>query len=314
MGDTLICLPLFGDRRIGYHLQPVQMPAKKQGMKSEAAPHQKYKMQLRENMRPDFTIDQRWDDYTADDHAIWRELYERQSKLMPGRACSEFIDGLKQLDMADAVPRFDQLSDMLMKRTGWQVVAVPGAVPGDIFFEHLANRRFPATDWIRTRKQMAYLQEPDVFHDIYGHVPLLMDPVFADYMQAYGLGGLKAKALKGITNLGRLYWYTVEFGLIKSKRDNNELRIYGAGILSSSEETVYSLTSALPKRVAFDIKRMMRTDFHITDLQELYFVIDDFQQLFNATRSDFAPYYDELRGQSSHRPTDTVQSDRLLVI
>lgn len=280
----------------------------------EPTAQQKYKIELRENMRPDYTIDQRWDNYSAADHAIWRELYARQSKLMPGRACSEFIDGLTQLDMSAGVPRFDQLSDILMKRTGWQVVAVPGAVPGDVFFEHLANRRFPATDWIRTREQMGYLQEPDVFHDIYGHVPLLIDPVFGDYMQAYGLGGLKAKALKGITNLGRLYWYTVEFGLIKSKRDNDELRIYGAGILSSSEETVYSLTSPKPQRVAFDIKRMMRTDFHITDLQELYFVIDDFEQLFDATRPDFTAYYDELRGQPAHKPTDRVEGDRLIGI
>lgn len=283
-------------------------------MKLEASPNQKYKMQLRENMRPDFTIDQDWEHYSADDHAIWQELYKRQSKLMPGRACSEFIEGLEQLQMAEGVPRFEQLSDILMKRTGWQVVAVPGAVPGDVFFEHLANRRFPATDWIRTREQMAYLEEPDVFHDIYGHVPLLINPVFADYMQAYGLGGLKAKALKGITNIGRLYWYTVEFGLIRSKRDNDELRIYGAGILSSSEETVYSLTSPTPKRVAFDIKRIMRTDFHITDLQELYFVIDDFEQLFDATRPDFTPYYEELRGQPSHQPADIVKGDRLIAL
>lgn len=283
-------------------------------MKAEPSHQQKYKMQLRENMRPDFTIDQQWDNYTAADHALWRELYAQQSKLMPGRACSEFIDGLKQMGMGEGVPRFDQLSELLMKRTGWQVVAVPGAVPGDVFFEHLANRRFPATDWIRTREQMGYLKEPDVFHDIYGHVPLLIDPVFADYMQAYGLGGLKAKALKGITNIGRLYWYTVEFGLIKSKRDDNELRIYGAGILSSSEETLYSLNSPVPKRVAFDIKRMMRTDFHITNVQELYFVINDFEQLFDATRPDFTPYYEALRGQSAYQPTDDVPGDRLIAI
>lgn len=283
-------------------------------MEPETSSNQKYKLQLREHMRPDFTVDQQWDHYTPEDHATWRELYQRQLKLMPGRACSEFIDGLQQLDMSGGVPRFDQLSEILMQRTGWQVVAVPGAVPGPIFFEHLANRRFPATDWIRTREQMAYLKEPDVFHDIFGHVPLLINPIFADYMQAYGQGGLKAKALKGITNLGRLYWYTVEFGLIRSKRDNNELRIYGAGILSSSEETVYSLTSPKPQRVAFDLKRMMRTDFHITDLQELYFVIDDFEQLFDATRPDFTPYYEELRGQPSHQPTDKVAGDRLIAI
>ena len=276
--------------------------------------NQKYKLQLREGMRPEFTVDQRWDHYTASDHAIWKELFDRQSALMPGRACSEFIDGLKQLNMADEVPRFDKLSEILMKRTGWQVVAVPGAVPGPIFFEHLANRRFPATDWIRTREQMAYLEEPDVFHDIYGHVPLLINPVFADYMQAYGQGGMKAKALKGIVNLGRLYWYTVEFGLMKSKRDDGELRIYGAGILSSSEETVYSLKSPVPQRVGFDVKRIMRTDFHITDLQELYFVIDDFEQLFDATRPDFAPYYQELKGQPAYQPTDKVPGDRIISI
>lgn len=283
-------------------------------MEPDSTPNQKYKMQLRENMRPDYTVDQRWDHYTAADHALWKELYQRQSKLLPGRACSDFIDGLQQMNMEDEVPRFDALSEILMKRTGWQVVAVPGAVPGPVFFEHLANRRFPATDWIRTREQMAYLQEPDVFHDIYGHVPLLINPIFADYMQAYGQGGMKAKALKGIVNLGRLYWYTVEFGLMKSKRDNNELRIYGAGILSSSEESVYSLESPVPKRVAFDVKRIMRTDFHITNLQERYFVIDDFEQLFDATRPDFAPYYEELRGQPSYQPTDTVEGEPLIPI
>lgn len=283
-------------------------------MESDPESNQKYKLQLRENMRPDFTVDQRFEHYTDADHAIWRELYAGQSKLLPGRACAEFIDGLKQLDMGSGVPRFDQLSEILMKRTGWQVVAVPGAVPGDIFFEHLANRRFPATDWIRTREQMGYLQEPDVFHDIFGHVPLLINPIFADYMQAYGQGGLKAKALKGIVNLGRLYWYTVEFGLMKSKRDNDELRIYGAGILSSSQETVYSLESPAPQRVAFDVKRIMRTDFHITDLQELYFVIDDFEQLFDATRPDFAPYYQEMRGQPAYVPRDHVAGDVLITL
>ena len=277
---------------------------------------QKYKIERRAEMAEDFTIEQKWEDYSAEDHAVWKALYNELFELLiPNMACKEYRDGLREFGDAignDGVPRFDALSDVLDKKTGWRIVAVPGAVPGDIFFQHLANRRFPVTDWIRSREQMHYIEQPDAFHDIFGHVPLLLNPIFADYMAAYGRGGLKAKDLKGIKYLGRLYWYTVEFGLIKSRYNDDELRIYGAGILSSPKESVYSLQSAKPNRIKFDIKRIMQTDFNITDLQNLYFVVDSFEQLFDATKVDFTQYYEELRGSEPYQPEQLLKTDDLL--
>ena len=280
-----------------------------------SAAKQKYKIARRAEMREDYTIDQIWEDYSAEDHALWRELFRDVSQLIEGRACSEYIDGLREfgdLIGEEGVPEFNRLSEVLDKKTGWSIVAVPGAIPGEVFFSHLANRRFPVTDWIRSREQMEYLQEPDAFHDIIGHVPLLLNPVFADYMEAYGRGGLKAMGLKGIRNIGRLYWYTVEFGLIKSKRDQDELRIYGAGILSSTKEIKYSLYSQEPNRIGFDVMRMMQTDFHITDVQQVYFVIESFEQLFDATRVDFSKYYEALRGKEAYTPQDVLPTDTLI--
>lgn len=266
----------------------------------------------------DFTIAQGWDDYSGEDHAVWRVLFERQSKLLPGRACDEFLHGLTGLGVAaDRIPDFEQLSDILERTTGWRIVAVPGLVPDDVFFAHLAARRFPATNWIRKRAQMDYLQEPDVFHDIFGHVPMLMAPVFADYMAAYGRGGLKALRLGALTNLARLYWYTVEFGLIRRQEG---LRIYGAGIVSSRGESTYCLEDAAyqehraPNRIAFDLMRIMQTDYRIDDYQECYFVIDGFDQLFEATRPDFTPYYQQLDGRPAIKPGDLLPGDRLVRI
>lgn len=260
----------------------------------------------------DYTIAQGWDAYAAQDHAIWRKLMERQSKVLPGRACREYLEGFERLGIvADGIPHFERLSEALDKATGWRVVAVPGLVPDDIFFHHLANRRFPATNWIRRPEQMDYLQEPDVFHDVMGHVPILTNPVFADYLQAYGRGGLKALRLGALPKLARLYWYTVEFGLI---RTDEGLRIYGAGIVSSRSESVYCLESPKPKRVAFDLLRIMRTDYRIDDLQDIYFVIDGFDQLFEATRPDFMPYYEALARESDFAPGEIVPGDRLVEI
>src|SRR5438270_10775318 len=247
---------------------------------------------IREEFHSDFSIEQNWQDYSEEEHAIWRLLFERQQRLLVGRACDEFLDGLGALGVAaDGIPDFRRLSEVLGAATGWRIVAVPGLVPDDVFFAHLAARRFPSTCFIRRRDQLDYLQEPDVFHDIYGHVPMLMNPVFADYMQAYGEGGLKALRLGHLPRLARLYWYTVEFGLIATPEG---LRIYGSGILSSAGESVYCLEDPHPHRLGFDLRRVMRTQYHIDRYQEAYFVIDDFQQLFAATHADFAPIYREI--------------------
>ena len=267
---------------------------------------------IRETQSPgdDFVINQGWADYTGQDHATWRTLFERQSALLPGRACAEYLEGLRALGVAaDGIPDFERLSDIMERATGWRIVAVPGLVPDDVFFRHLAGRRFPATNWIRRPEQMDYLQEPDVFHDVFGHVPILMNPVFADYLQAYGRGGLKALRLGALPNLARLYWYTVEFGLIAT---DEGLRIYGSGIVSSHGETIYCLDSPTPKRIAFDLMRIMRTNYRIDDYQECYFVIDNFEQLFDATRPDFTPYYKKLGAMSEIAPGEIVPGDRLI--
>ena len=243
----------------------------------------------------DFTLLQPVDRYTAEDHQTWATLYRRQSEMLPGRACDEFLQGLAALEVdADRVPDFARLNEKLLAATGWQIVAVPGLIPDDVFFEHLANRRFPVTWWLREPHQLDYLQEPDVFHDLFGHVPLLINPVFADYLQAYGKGGMKAKDLGYLPLLARLYWYTVEFGLIDTPQG---MRIYGAGIVSSKSESVYSLESDSPNRVGFDLQRIMRTRYRIDTFQKTYFVIDSFQQLFDATAPDFTPIYHAVEQQ-----------------
>src|SRR5436190_16343629 len=194
--------------------------------------------------RADWVIDQGWEKYTTEDHAVWKTLFERQSKLLPGRACDEFVQGMRALPIGvDRIPDFRRLSDVLLKQTGWQVVAVPGLVPDEVFFEHLANRRFPAGQFIRRRDQLDYLEEPDVFHDVFGHVPMLMNSVTADFIQGYGQGGLRAQKLGALDNLARVYWYTVEFGLV---RQGEGLRIYGSGIVSSYSETLFALEDASP--------------------------------------------------------------------
>ena len=238
----------------------------------------------------DYTIEQRWDRYTDAEHAVWDTLYARQTEMLPGRAVDEFMTGLEQLDLGSGgVPDLRIINPRLQALTGWTVVMVPHLVPDDVFFEHLANRRFPAGRFIRKPHQLDYLEEPDIFHDIFGHVPMLTLPVFADYMQAYGQGGLRAQKLGRLKELARLYWYTVEFGLIEQAGD---LRIYGAGIVSSAGETPYSLTSDRARRLRFALERVMRTEYRIDDFQRLYFVIDSFDQLLGATQQDFAPIYE----------------------
>ncbi|HET9511918.1 MAG TPA: phenylalanine 4-monooxygenase [Sphingomonas sp.] len=260
-----------------------------------------------EGANADWTIPQDWSHYTAEEHGTWDTLFERQAKLLPGRASEAFLRGLDVLKLSKpGIPDFEELSERLMKLTGWSVVAVPGLVPDDVFFDHMANRRFVAGNFIRRPDQLDYLQEPDVFHDVFGHVPMLADPVFADYLAAYGRGGLRALELGSLKQLARLYWYTVEFGLVAEPEG---LRIYGAGIVSSFSESKFALDDPSPNRIGFDMKRVMQTDYRIDDFQQTYFVIDSFDDLLQQTvETDFAPLYDAIVGTPAI-PVDAVLAD-----
>lgn len=249
---------------------------------------------LPEGARADWTIDQCWASYTAEEHGVWQTLFERQSHLLPGRACDAFVEGLKTLPIAaDRIPNFEELSEELMRRTGWQIVAVPGLVPDEVFFDHLAHRRFPAGHFIRRREQLDYLEEPDVFHDVFGHAPMLVHPALADYMQAYGEGGLRAQRLGVLDKLARVYWYTVEFGLVQQPEG---LRLFGAGIASSATETCFALEDPSPHRLRFDLERVLRSRYRIDDFQQGYFVLERLDDLLELARIDFAPLYERVAG------------------
>ena len=259
----------------------------------------------------DWTIPQDWSRYSNDEHALWDKLFARQSAMLQGRAAPAFLRGIDVLKMSrPGIPDLDELNKRLMDLTGWRVAAVPGLVPDDVFFRHLANRTFVAGRFIRRADQIDYLQEPDVFHDLFGHVPLLSDPTFADYMQAYGEGGLRSLSFGSLEQLARLYWYTVEFGLI---RDGGDLKLYGAGIVSSFGESHFALEDASPNRIAFNLKRVMRTRYRIDDYQQTYFVIDSFADLLRQTlETDFAPLYADLARAKELAPEAVEQADKVL--
>ena len=259
----------------------------------------------------DWTIPQDWQHYTPEEHATWDTLFARQAKLLPGRASEAYLRGLDVLKLSKpGIPDFEELSERLMKLTGWQVVAVPGLVPDDVFFDHMANRRFVAGNFIRRPDQLDYLQEPDVFHDVFGHVPMLADPVFADYLAAYGRGGQRALGLEALKYLGRLYWYTVEFGLIAEPEG---LRIYGSGIVSSYAESQFALDDPSPNRIGFDLARVMRTEYRIDDFQQNYFVIPSFDELLRVTvETDFAPLYETLKAQPDIPIADILPEDAVI--
>lgn len=259
----------------------------------------------------DWTIPQDWSAYTAEEHETWDILYARQSALLPGRASAAFLRGLETLQLSrGGIPDFDDLNGRLSAATGWSVVAVPGLVPDDVFFDHLANRRFVAGNFIRRRDQLDYLQEPDIFHDVFGHVPMLADPVFADYMAAYGRGGLRAIEYGALKQLARLYWYTVEFGLIE---EADGLRIYGSGIVSSKGESIFALDDPSPNRIGFELERVMRTEYRIDDYQQNYFVVPSFDELLRVTvETDFAPLYKRILGQPDIAIGSILPEDRVL--
>lgn len=258
----------------------------------------------------DWTIAQNWSDYSPQDHATWDILFARQTRQLPGRACAAYLRGIDTLRLSKpGIPDFEELNARLAALTGWRVVAVPGLVPDDVFFEHLANRRFVSGTFIRRPDQLDYLQEPDVFHDVFGHVPLLADPVYADYMQAYGLGGLRSLQFGALHKLARLYWYTVEFGLIE---EAGRLKLFGAGIVSSHGESIFALDDASPNRIGFDLLRVMRTEYRIDDYQQSYFVIPSFEALLQATaEADFAPVYAALETLDDVAPDAVLPEDRL---
>jgi phenylalanine-4-hydroxylase len=258
----------------------------------------------------DWTIDQNWPSYSAQEHDRWRRLFERQARLLPGRACAAFLEAKGKLELSgEGIPDFAILSEKLSALTGWRVAPVAGLIPDEAFFDHLANRRFPAGAFIRPEAELDYLEEPDVFHDVFGHVPLLANPVYAQFLEAYGKGGRRALERGQLHNLARLYWYTVEFGLIESPQG---LRIFGAGIMSSPAETIFALENSSPNRVGFDLERIMRTKYLIDDFQQSYFVIDSFEKLLHACYQDFGPLYDRLRAAPDIEAHALIEGDHIV--
>jgi phenylalanine-4-hydroxylase len=240
----------------------------------------------------DFSVEQDWNAYRGEDHALFRRLYERQSKLVPRYACPEWISAIAGLDASGGIPKFHDVTKKLRAKTGWEIVAVPGLIPDEAFFTHFAALRFPVTVWLRKPEEFDYIVEPDVFHDFFGHVPLLFDQVYADHLHEYGKGGLKAMRLDAVKMLARLYWYTIEFGLIKTGLGT---RAYGAGLISSGGELAYCVADPAPRRLDFDLEQALRTDYRIDRYQTTYFVIDSFDQLLRDTAPDFTPIYERLR-------------------
>ena len=258
----------------------------------------------------DFTIDQQWSAYDRDEHARWDRLFAAAWQTLQGRACAAFLDAIERLHLSKGgIPDMAELSDRLEPITGWRVVPVAGLVPDEVFFEHLANRRFPAGAFIRSEAEMHYLEEPDIFHDIFGHVPLLADPQYATFMEAYGKGGRRAMQRGQLANLARLYWYTIEFGLV---HEADGLRLFGAGIMSSTAESIFALEDPSPNRVQFDLTRVMRTNYIIDDFQQTYFVIDSFEDLVAACTEDFGDAYDALRALGDIEAHELREGDRVI--
>ena len=257
-------------------------------------------------------LEPRQADYSAEEHHIWDDLFARQMEVLPGRACSAFMAGLDKLDLGrGGVPEFGRLSEQLGRLTGWRVVPVPMLIPDHVFFWHLANRRFPAGNFIRSRESFDYIEEPDVFHDVFGHVPMLTDPTYADYMQEYGRAGWKAMRYNRLKALGALYWYTVEFGLILE--GGTDLRAYGAGILSGPAEARFAVEAESPNRIMLNVDRVMRTDYVISDLQPTYFVIESFADLYRQTvERDFDRLYRSLAPGFTYANAAVIDVDNVL--
>ncbi|HZB61560.1 MAG TPA: phenylalanine 4-monooxygenase [Microvirga sp.] len=258
----------------------------------------------------DYLLDQGFENYTDADHSTWRALASRQREILKGRIADQFLEGLDRLGIGEAgIPDFRVMNRRLKAATGWEVVAVPGLIPDLAFFRLLADRKFPAGFWIRKPEQIDYIEEPDIFHDVFGHVPLIMQPIYADYLAAYGRAGLVAAEHGALKRLARLYWYTVEFGLAQTPEG---LRIVGAGIASSPGETVFALESRSPNRVGFDLGRAMRTLYRIDDFQETYFVLDGVEAWPSLDLDRLIPLWKELEAQEDIRPGELKPEDRII--
>ena len=243
----------------------------------------------------DYTVAQGWDAYSPAMHERWSRLYARQAALAQRYAARTFLDGLARLDCAGGIPRFADANRVLGAATGWQLVAVPGFIPDAAFFAHLAARRFPVTRWLREEHELDYLVEPDVFHDFFGHVPMLLDPGIADFLAAYGRAGERALAMDALDLLARIYWYTIEFGLVT---EGGCLKAFGAGIVSSAGELAFAVTDRGVLRLPFDPLRIMRTAYRIDAFQDCYFVLDSIDRLVRELVGlDFGPIYARWRGE-----------------
>ena len=248
-------------------------------------------------------IDQGWKKYTAEEHETWQLLYERQMEVLAPQVCGEYLDALEVLGFTSKkIPNFHEVNERLKAITGWQIVATEGLVKSKAFFDMLTDRKFPSGNFIRRRDQLDYLEEPDIFHDLFGHIPLLSNEAYANYMHEYGKGGTRALEYKTTKNLARLNWWTIEFGLIKKPEG---LKIYGAGLCSSFGEAKYCLRDASAHHVQFDLDRCMRTRVYINDMQPVYFVIDSFESLFEqAVHTDFSPMYSSFKGLGEHEQVE----------
>ncbi|MBA2655692.1 MAG: phenylalanine 4-monooxygenase [Tatlockia sp.] len=237
--------------------------------------------------------------YSNEEHRIWRILYERQMEIIPGRACQQFLQGLQCLELsAKEIPQLPELSERLMALTGWRVAPVAALISARAFFELLAERKFPAATFIRCEEEIDYVQEPDIFHEIFGHCPMLTNPVYADFIQRFALKVLSFPEEQWPL-LQRLFWFTVEFGLIKSTEG---LRAYGGGILSSISETAYSVESDVPMRVIFNPVVAFRTPYRIDMLQKVYFVIDDYQVLYDFVNADISSFIQRAKELGEYPP------------
>ena len=246
-----------------------------------------------------YLVAQDWHRFTPADHRTWDRLTERQVKLLEGRIVSPFLSGWKRLGLYEpGIPKLDRLSDRLEAATGWRVARIPGLLHESDFFSLISERVFPSTDYIRGTDELDYTPAPDCFHDIFGHMPMLTEPAFADYYQLFGQAAMNATGMQRI-QLERMHWFTVEFGLVNT---DEGIRAYGSGIMSSPGELTYAVESDVPERKPFDPVDVLRTPYRIDIFQPIYFVIDGFDTLFDLAQSDLIAHINEARKLGMHQP------------